>query len=363
MRSTTATRPGSSPRIGRSVWPVERRRRRPRARAARPGAASRRAPRAAAWPPRTRAGRGGTTRRPAGRRGRTRCGASAQRGRGRRRPASSAPRSTSSIGSGEPRSCSDSSTTRSGDWMARPRRRPSTKSTAWRGTPENGDRRYVKRSPRVPPSHAKRSIDASAWPNGVCVSRSSPSMAYGTPRVHERRLERSAHALDARADDADAFRRRARAKKREQLLADELERAARARAFEEADGTVDRDGRRRRVVEEAALEMRERRLRGVAPAGGQLLDARAGESREILRGPPQRRERGTARLVRERHGHVGAPGERLEQRPTRRRSGPRSRTRRRARRARRRAPTAGARPPAGAGGRGPSAPSRSSSSR
>src|SRR5207249_4204379 len=59
----------------------------------------------------------------------------------------------------------------------------------------------------------------------------------------ERGLERGAHSLDARTDDADALRRRPRTEQGEELLADELERAARARPLEEADGAVDRHRR------------------------------------------------------------------------------------------------------------------------
>src|SRR5207253_11387658 len=56
----------------------------------------------------------------------------------------------------------------------------------------------------------------------------------------EHGLERRAPALERRADDADAFGRRARANEREQLLADHLERAARAGTLEKANGAVER---------------------------------------------------------------------------------------------------------------------------
>src|SRR5258707_69622 len=117
---------------------------------------------------------------------------------------SSASRRSASAGSGEPRSFSDSSTTRSGVWIARPRNRPSTKSTARRSTPENGERRNVKRSRRVP---------------------------------------------------------------------------------------------------------------GLAVARGELFDPRPRQAREVLGGPPKRRERGPPGLVRQRDAHLGAGGERLEERP------------------------------------------------
>ena len=114
----------------------------------------------------------------------------------------------------------------------------------------------------------------------------------------ERGLQRRAAALDARADDPDRLRRNPRAQQREQLLADQLERAAGARAFEEADGAVQRHGRRRLVAEQRALEMRDRRVRSLAGARRQLLDASVGETGEIVGGATERCERGSPRLVR-----------------------------------------------------------------
>ena len=81
----------------------------------------------------------------------------------------------------------------------------------------------------------------------------------------ERRLERSAQARSTLGQMTPiALGRRAGAQEREQLLADELERTARAGGLEEADRAVDRDGLVRLVGEERALEMRERRLRDLA---------------------------------------------------------------------------------------------------
>ena len=131
----------------------------------------------------------------------------------------------------------------------------------------------------------------------------------------ERGLERRAPALDARADDPDRLRRRPGAQQREQLLADQLQRAARTRALEEADGAVERNRRRRLVAEQRTLEVRDRRVRRLAGARRQLLDAPGRKAREIVGGAAQRRERGTARLVRQRHAHLGAGRERLQQRP------------------------------------------------
>ena len=56
-------------------------------------------------------------------------------------------------------------------------------------------------------------------------------------------------------------------------------------------------------------------MRVLGRARRQLLDAPGRERREIVRGPLQRREHLTPRLVRERDLHVGAARERLEQRP------------------------------------------------
>src|SRR5207248_3060176 len=131
----------------------------------------------------------------------------------------------------------------------------------------------------------------------------------------ERSLERRTPTLDARTDDPDALSGRARAQEVEQLLADELERAARTRAFEETHRAVDRLRRGRSVVEEPAFDVRDGGLRGVSPARGKLVDASAREPREVLCRPPKRCERRTPRHVRKRHGDLGPPGERLEQRP------------------------------------------------
>ena len=104
---------------------------------------------------------------------------------------------------------------------------------------------------------------------------------------------------------------------REQLLTDELERAARAGALEEADRAVDRLRLGRRVGEQRALEMGERRMGRVAVPRRQLLDARACEAREVLGGSTERREARAARLVGKRDAHLGPRRERLEQRPLR----------------------------------------------
>src|SRR5947209_6354012 len=81
------------------------------------------------------------------------------------------------------RSRTVSSSTCSGLSTARPRRRPSRKSTFWRLNAEYGERRNAYRSVRVPPSHAKRSRLSNAWPYAVLSSRTYDSSAYGTPSV------------------------------------------------------------------------------------------------------------------------------------------------------------------------------------
>ena len=65
-----------------------------------------------------------------------------------------------SAGTGPSLRLSVSSTTRSGVWIARPRSRPSTKSTARRSSPENGERR--KRRGRAACRRARRSAAARA---------------------------------------------------------------------------------------------------------------------------------------------------------------------------------------------------------
>ena len=168
-------------------------------------------------------------------------------------------------------------------------------------------------------------------------------------------LERRLEAVDRRADDADPLGRRAAADQLEDLVADELERAARAGALEEADRALDRRRGRRRVGEERPLDVRDRGMGDVVEGGRQLLDARPGERGQLLGGGAERREGGAAGLVRERDGHVGAAGERLRRAATRPRSGPRSRTRRRAGPARRRGRPRAAARRARAGDRDPRA--------
>ena len=102
-------------------------------------------------------------------------------------------------------------------------------------------------------------------------------------------------------------------------MGDELERVARSGALEEAH----RARRGRRVgggaLEQRPLEMRERRRGVLGGARWELGRSAVGERREILRRTPERGEGDAARLVGQRDVDLGTAGERLEQRPLRRR--------------------------------------------
>src|SRR6185437_9282543 len=131
----------------------------------------------------------------------------------------------------------------------------------------------------------------------------------------ERRVERRAPALERGADDRDLLGGRAVAEQREDLVRDQLERAADAGPFEEAQRTVEL-GRALglRVLEQVTLEVRQHRRTRLRP-GRQLLDAAVREPGEVLRRARERGERVASRLVRERDGHIRAGSERLEQGP------------------------------------------------
>ena len=133
----------------------------------------------------------------------------------------------------------------------------------------------------------------------------------------ERGLERCLPALQRRADDADLLRGHAGSEQRQELLADQLERSALARALEEADGAFDLGLLGHRLGEERALEMCERRLRDIGEGRRQLLDATVGQAAQIVHRPAERRERRAVRLVGHRHGHLAAAGECLQERPLR----------------------------------------------
>ena len=134
----------------------------------------------------------------------------------------------------------------------------------------------------------------------------------------EHGLERAAPGVDRRRDERDLLRADTGANELEQLVTDELERAARACTLEEAHGVVERRRCRRRLVEERPLEMCERlmlvlaRARRAAPRT--FPDASAARS---VGGTRKRSESDAARLVRQRDLDVRASGERFEQRPLR----------------------------------------------
>ena len=73
----------------------------------------------------------------------------------------------------------------------------------------------------------------------------------------------------------------------------------------------------RLVGEKCALKMRERRLGDIAVGRPELLDLSSGQALQVFGRASKRGERGAARLVRQRHDHIGSPGERFEEGPLR----------------------------------------------
>ncbi len=135
------------------------------------------------------------------------------------------------------------------------------------------------------------------------------------PEAAEHGLDGAAEPVERRDDEGDPLRRRARTEQGEQLVGDELERPARARALEEADRALERGGCRRGLREERALELRQGGMREGLVGGRQLLDPALRERREVVGGAAQAREGGPPGLVRERDGHLRPAGEGLEQAP------------------------------------------------
>ena len=192
-------------------------------------------------------------------------------------------RSSPSPGMGWPRSLSDSSTTRAGSLTARPRSRPSTKSASRRARPEYGERRYEKRSRRLPPSQAKRSSPRSALPKAVRRSETRPSYEYGTPERSESRLEGRADAVEGRNDDGDLVRGHSAPDQRQDLLARELERR-RVPRRPRGSAPRPRSGAGRRAVPRRA-SARGGQARGSSYHSCAESDSTvAGEAREIVRG-------------------------------------------------------------------------------
>src|SRR5581483_6599847 len=113
----------------------------------------------------------------------------------------------------------------------------------------------------------------------------------------EHRLERRPPFGERRRHERDPLRRDAAADEGDELVRDELERAAAPGSLEEADGSVELRGRRRGLLEERPLEVRERRVRVLAGTRRKLLDAPVRERRQILRGARERREGHATGLV------------------------------------------------------------------
>src|SRR5581483_8058846 len=174
---------------------------------------------------------------------------------------------------------------------ARPRSRPSTKSTLRRARPEYGERRKPNSSARSPPSQAKRSSDSSPAPKGVWPRRRRSSLANGTPKANrtassaERRRSSDSHTIAIRSGGVPLRIR-----------------PATSSATSSSVPRLPAPSRNR------SAPVRARR---------QLLDARPGELREVADRPRERRERDPSRLVRDGHRDLGARSQRLEQRPLR----------------------------------------------
>ena len=165
--------------------------------------------------------------RPAARRGRRRRPPSCAAARARPRPARQRRGASRSATSGASRSRSVSASTDSGASTARPRSRPSAKSTLERAMPEYGERRKAYSSARP----AGRPREAEQGEQRVAERRrGQPHAAVDRVRDaggSEHRLERRAPALDRRDDERDLLGRGAVAQERQHLVRDEL-RACRA---------------------------------------------------------------------------------------------------------------------------------------
>ncbi len=133
----------------------------------------------------------------------------------------------------------------------------------------------------------------------------------------EHGLERRAPALHGRDEERDGLGRRSGAENAEELVRDELDRAAEPRAGKEAHGAADRR-RHRCGLEERALEVGERGRGVLVRPRGQLLDLTGRERGEVGRRARERREGRAPGLVGQRDVDLGPARERLEQRPLRR---------------------------------------------
>ena len=235
-----------------------------------------------------------------------------------------------------PRSFTISASTRSGERMPRPRSRPSRKS-AWRAA-EPGvrgadeaeqvaaaaaePREAEQREERVPVRGLRRAAASRRARTGRRARRTPTRAARAPGRATGQTTRISLGSGAGRAQLED-------------LVGDELERRARAGALEEADRALAVGRRRRDVLEQRPLEVRQRRMRVLRVPRRQLLEPPAGEARQIGGRALERGEGRPARLVRERDRDV-RPGRRTPRASaTAPRSGPRTRMRRRAGRPRR----------------------------
>ena len=221
----------------------------------------------------------------------------------------------SSGGSARPsRSSAATSAARSPRTIPRPRRRPSIQSTSLRPRPEYGERRCAKSSGRSPPTHAKRSSDRRAWPYGVVPSPARPSNATGTPTAANAVPSAS---LTASTDGQTTA-----------ISWGGVPALTCASTVSATSSSVPRvpapssqrsepsSGERRGVVgEQRPLDVRERRREELLGAWRELDHGLAGERGEIVDRPAERRVDGAAGLVGDRHVHLRARGERLEQAP------------------------------------------------
>ena len=267
----------------------------------------------------------------------------------------SASRRSRSATSGASRSRSVSSSTRWGSATARPRSRPSAKSTLERADPRV---RRAQEGVQLAPAAARPGELQQREQRMSERRRREPRPRLDRERdlEHgEHGLERLAPALDRRNDHGDLLGGRAGPKLGEDVIADELDRPAQAGTCEEADRAGDRLRRRFPGLEERALELGERGSGELRGTGRQLLDSSRSERGKVLRGTRERGERGAAGLVGQRDAGRRSGRRAPRGATTRPRSGPRTRRRRRALRARRRGRLRAARRRCAGAGRGPRA--------
>ena len=107
-----------------------------------------------------------------------------------------------------------------------------------------------------------------------CGAEANPRLdRVRDPEPAENGLERCPPLLDRRRDERDLLGRGASADQRDQFLADELERATGTGTLEEPDPGIELGRRRRRLLEESPLEVRESGMCVFGRPGRQLLDS------------------------------------------------------------------------------------------